>query len=50
MAADVTIPENADVAGAVGAAAGTVRQRVADSVSQPDEDASASICPAARKI
>ena len=37
MAADVTIPENADVAGAVGAAAGTVRQRVVISVSQPDE-------------
>ena len=37
MAADVTIQENADVAGAVGAAAGTVRQRVVISVSQPDE-------------
>ena len=37
MAADITIPENADVAGAVGAAAGTVRQRVVISVSQPDE-------------
>ncbi|MDP6219904.1 MAG: hydantoinase/oxoprolinase family protein, partial [Alphaproteobacteria bacterium] len=37
MAADVKIPENADVAGAVGAAAGTVCQRVVISVSQPDE-------------
>ncbi len=37
MAADITVPDNADVAGAVGAAAGTVRQRVVISVSQPDE-------------
>jgi N-methylhydantoinase A/oxoprolinase/acetone carboxylase beta subunit len=37
MGVDLTVPDHADVAGAVGAAAGTVRQRVMISVSQPDE-------------
>ena len=37
MEVDLTVPDHADVAGAVGAAAGTVRQRVMISVSQPDE-------------
>ncbi len=37
MGADLTVPDHADVAGAVGAAAGTVRQRVVISVTQPAE-------------
>ena len=37
MGVGLTVPDHADVAGAVGAAAGTVRQRVMISVSQPDE-------------
>jgi N-methylhydantoinase A/oxoprolinase/acetone carboxylase beta subunit len=37
MGVDLTVPDHADVAGAVGAAAGTVRQRVMISVSQPSE-------------
>jgi N-methylhydantoinase A/oxoprolinase/acetone carboxylase beta subunit len=37
MDVGLTVPDHADVAGAVGAAAGTVRQRVMISVSQPDE-------------
>ncbi len=37
MRVGLTVPDHADVAGAVGAAAGTVRQRVMISVSQPDE-------------
>ena len=37
MGVDLTVPDHADVAGAVGAAAGTVRQRVVISVTQPAE-------------
>jgi len=37
MRVDLTVPDHADVAGAVGAAAGTVRQRVVISVTQPAE-------------
>ena len=37
MGVDLTVPDHADVAGAVGAAAGTVRQRVVISVTQPGE-------------
>ena len=37
MGVDLTVPDHADVAGAVGAAAGTVRQRVVISVTQPTE-------------
>jgi hypothetical protein len=37
MALDLTVPNHADVAGAVGAAAGSVRQRVMISVTQPSE-------------
>ncbi len=37
MGIDLTVPDHADVAGAVGAAAGTVRQRVVISVTQPAE-------------
>ena len=37
MGVDLVVPDHADVAGAVGAAAGTVRQRVMISVSRPDE-------------
>jgi len=37
MGVDLTVPDHADVAGAVGAAAGSVRQRVVISVTQPAE-------------
>jgi N-methylhydantoinase A/oxoprolinase/acetone carboxylase beta subunit len=37
MGVDVTVPEHADVAGAVGAAVGSVRQRVMISITQPAE-------------
>ena len=37
MNLDLTVPAHADVAGAVGAAAGSVRQRVMISVTQPNE-------------
>ena len=37
MDVDLTVPEHAEVAGAVGAAAGSVRQRVMISVTQPSE-------------
>ena len=37
MGVDLTVPDHANVAGAVGAAAGTVRQRVVISVTQPGE-------------
>ncbi len=37
MGIDLIVPDHADVAGAVGAAAGTVRQRVVISVTQPAE-------------
>ena len=37
MGVDLTVPDHADVAGAVGAAAGSVRQRVMISVTQPSE-------------
>ena len=37
MGVDLVVPDHADVAGAVGAAAGTVRQRVVISVTQPAE-------------
>ncbi|MBT6121756.1 MAG: hydantoinase/oxoprolinase family protein, partial [Candidatus Puniceispirillum sp.] len=37
MNLDLTVPNHADVAGAVGAAAGSVRQRVMISVTQPNE-------------
>ena len=37
LGADLIVPEHADVAGAVGAAAGSVRQRVMVTVTQPNE-------------
>ena len=37
MGVELTVPEHAEVAGAVGAAAGSVRQRVMISVTQPSE-------------
>ena len=37
MGVELTVPDHADVAGAVGAAAGTVRQRVVISITQPTE-------------
>ena len=37
LGADLIVPEHADVAGAVGAAAGSVRQRVMITVTQPNE-------------
>ena len=37
MGVDLTVPDHAEVAGAVGAAAGSVRQRVMISVTQPSE-------------
>ena len=37
IAATLTVPNHADVAGAIGAAVGSVRQRVMVSVTQPDE-------------
>ena len=37
MGVELNVPDHADVAGAVGAAAGTVRQRVVISVTQPTE-------------
>ncbi len=37
MGVELTVPDHADVAGAVGAAAGSVRQRVMISVTQPSE-------------
>ena len=37
MGVELTVPDHADVAGAVGAAAGSVRQRVVISVTQPAE-------------
>ena len=37
MGVNLTVPDHADVAGAVGAAAGSVRQRVMISVTQPSE-------------
>jgi len=35
MGVELTVPDHAEVAGAVGAAAGSVRQRVMISVTQP---------------
>ena len=37
MGVELTVPDHAEVAGAVGAAAGSVRQRVMISVTQPSE-------------
>ena len=37
LGAELIVPEHADVAGAVGAAAGSVRQRVIMTVTQPNE-------------
>jgi hypothetical protein len=50
MAVALTVPDNADVAGAVGAAAGSVRQRVMVSITQPAETKFAFTLPMAQLI